>query len=387
MERTPKGSIGSLVIGKGSVQAVADDFVSLDQSGRKLLWGQGQKGRNVVIAVIDTGVKTSHPELAGKVFPGKNFASDMAPGYYDDTNTDDVHGHGTFVAVEAAGQIFGGIAPEARILAIKGLDDNGMLWDVDWLVNSMNYARTWIGPNGEKVDIVNMSICGTGWTTSEIAAVDAAARALMNAGILVVCAAGNSGDETVQYPANLPTVTAVGAVDVKRQIAYFSSKGYDIDLCQNGVDIYGADANTGGYILMSGTSMAAPIVAGIAALAIGKAKSQVNPYDEPFTGETLEKAYYKALKLLAMDLGVAGSDKLYGAGYCTFNQRPPIEVAFQLGSQTVTVNGVTKTMNAPAYAYQMPTEKVTEIPERFFADNFMLATRYEDVTKKIYVTG
>jgi major intracellular serine protease len=336
---------------------------------------------------LDTGVNPSHAEIIGKVFQGRNFASDMAPGYYDETDTDDVHGHGTFVATESAGQVFAGVAPEAKILPVKVLDDNGMLWNVEWLVNGMNFAKDWVGPNGEKVDIVNMSLCGTGWTSSEIAAVDAAARALMDAGILVVCAAGNSGDETVQYPANLPTVTAVGAVDVKRQIAYYSSQGYDVDLCQNGVDIYGADAKTGGYILMSGTSMAAPIISGIAALAIGKAKSQVNPYDEPFTDREREKAYYKSLKLLALDLGVAGSDKVYGAGYCTFNQRPPIEVAFQLGSQAVTVNGVTKTMNAPAYAYQMPTEKVTEIPERFFADTFMLATRYEDATKKIYVTG
>jgi hypothetical protein len=185
----------------------------------------------------------------------------------------------------------------------------------------------------------------------------------------------------------LPTVTAVGAVDIRRQIANFSSQGYDVDLCQTGVDIYGADAHNGGYIFMSGTSMAAPIVAGIAALAIGKAKAQANPYDEQFTGATLESAYYKALKLLALDLGVAGTDKVYGAGFCTFNQRPPIEVAFQLNSQMALVNGVPMTMPAPASAVQMPTEKVTVIPERFFADRFMLGTRYDNTTKQIYVTG
>jgi major intracellular serine protease len=206
---------------------------------------------------------------------------------------------------------------------------------------------------------------------------------------MVIVAAGNTGTEALVYPGALDTVVAVGAVDVGRQIANFSTQGNAVDLCQIGVDVPSADAHGTGYVNMSGTSMASPKVAGIAALLISKSKQQASQYDIPLTGVQMEYAYYKALKYIALDLGVAGTDKLYGAGFCTFNQKLLTTVVFKQNSSQATVNGVVKTLPAPCSLYvpQGSPDGYTMVPLRSFNDFFGISTAYNNTTKEITAQG
>lgn len=332
-----------LVVGATVLSPKSDDFAFLDQTGRKLFWGQGYKGQNVIVAVVDSGVNANHPELKGRVLPGKNFVDNTPV-----TADFDIYGHGTHVSATIAGQLMCGIAPQAKILPVKVLDDTGILWTSYIVFDALDYIYNWRGANGEKVDIVNMSFGGNGWTETEKAILKDKVKKLNSIGISVIVAAGNSGREETQfYPAALEEVITVGAVDMKKQIAYFSTTGNMVDLCQMGVDIISADTNSSDYIKMSGTSMACPMVAGIAALMICKDKILNGEYNKAMSGDALELSYYKQLRNASTDLGVAGTDKIYGTGFCTLSQKILTELKFWQGKTDLYVNGVYIKMDAP----------------------------------------
>ena len=181
----------------------------------------------------------------------------------------------------------------AKILPVKVLYDDGSLWDAQWLIDGLEYVYNWRGANGEKVDIVNMSLGGRGFNVAELMYIQNAIQKLNSIGIPVIVASGNTGkEETKIYPACFEEVITVGAVDIKKQIAYFSTTGNQVDLCQIGVDVLSADAkNNTGYIIMSGTSMATPIVSGIAALMISKDKFLNGEYNKMLSGDALEISY------------------------------------------------------------------------------------------------
>jgi subtilisin family serine protease len=214
-----------------------------------LLWDRS-KGAGVEIAIVDTGIDLDHPGLH-HVADGYNA---LAPG----DSPDDDNGHGTHVAGIAAGEweTGSGVAPEATVLPVKVLDDQGMgsLSDV---VDGLHWCLQ------RRAPIINLSLGSSQPTQSMKAAIEA----LWEAGLLVVAAAGNEGPRcsTVSYPAKWEEVLAVAASTESSLIATFSSRGSQVDVTAPGQSILSLWPD-GGVRYLSGTSMAAPHVSGAAAL-------------------------------------------------------------------------------------------------------------------------
>lgn len=213
-------------------------------------WGSTD-GRGVKVAVIDTGVDHTHPDLAPNYKGGWNAVTGSGDPMDD-------QGHGTHVAgtIAAArdGKGVAGVAPGADLYAVKVLDKNGS-GNYSWIIAGIEWAIE------NRMDVVNMSLGGPSGTDALAQAVARAAEA----GITVVCAAGNDSGP-VNYPAKYPEALAVSASDSGDRIASFSSRGPEIDLIAPGVRINSAKMG-GGYASLSGTSMASPHAAGLAALA------------------------------------------------------------------------------------------------------------------------
>jgi hypothetical protein len=109
--------------------------------------------------------------------------------------------------------------------------------------------------------------------------------------------------------------------------------------------------------------------------------------DAYLTGRQKEWSYFLALRNASIDLGLAGVDNSFGTGFCTLNQKLLSSIIFAPGSDQAVVNGIQKTLRAPVSIYQAPTEKVTMVPIRDFADGFSLTTAYDNITKKTTVSG
>ncbi|MFA5162671.1 MAG: S8 family serine peptidase [Elusimicrobiales bacterium] len=236
-----------------SVDASAQMPWGIARVNAKSAWARGLDGSGVKVGIVDTGIDLSHPDLAGNIAASYNAVN-------HDISANDDHGHGTHVAGIIAGMGAGedgvfGVAPKARIYAAKGLDAKGS-GSVNNIVDAINWTI------GQKVKVINMSL----GAPRSLAAVDQAVKSAHDAGIAVICAAGNNG-QAVNYPAASPGATAIAASDSSDNIASFSSRGPQIVFIAPGKAIY-SSFKGGQYKTMSGTSMAAPHAAGLAALAV-----------------------------------------------------------------------------------------------------------------------
>jgi thermitase len=210
-------------------------------------------GAGVTVAVVDTGVDATHPDLAGQVFAGP----DLVEG--DDVPQDEA-GHGTHVAGtiaairdNAIGVV--GVAPSAKVLAVRVLGaDGGGAWST--VAEGILAAAA----NGAKV--INLSLGGS----ADARVVREAVAQVQATGVLVVAAAGNDGVSRRFYPAGYPGVLAVGATNATDTRARFSNYGTWVGIAAPG-DAILSTAPDGRYARMSGTSMASPHVAGAAAIA------------------------------------------------------------------------------------------------------------------------
>lgn len=266
-------------------------------------------GEGISVAVIDTGIDYTHPDLAPAYAGGHDFVN-------GDTSPLDDNGHGTHVAgtIAAIDNSVGviGAAPLVRIYALKVLGQSGV-GSLDAVVSALNWA---IDPNGDgntsdHIQVISMSLGSSTGAYSLQLAVDRA----YSAGALLVAAAGNHppGPNSIGYPAAYPSVIAVTAVNSDNVVASFSNYGPEAELAAPGVQIlsttptysnfylrsYGVSTN---YDYLSGTSMATPHVSGVAALLMSAYPALTN---------------YQVRALLdnsAIDLGAAGRDYYYGYG-------------------------------------------------------------------------
>lgn len=220
--------------------------------GAPAAWATTQ-GAGVVVAVIDTGVDGTHPDLVNQVLPEIDLLPEVTPDALDNA-------HGTAVASIVVGALNGvgmaGVAPQARILPVAALDPSGV-------GDSSTVARAIIAAADAGARVINLSLGGP----DQDPVLDAACVYAYTKGAILVAAAGNSyfQGNAVQYPAASPNVVAVAAVDSTGNPATFSNTGPHIDLAAPGQDVVVA-APGGTYMTDSGTSFAAPHVAASIAL-------------------------------------------------------------------------------------------------------------------------
>jgi len=292
----------------GSTQPAEVLEWGVDRIDADLAWTTS-RGLGVNVAIIDTGIDRDHADLIDNLKGGVNFVSKSPVKPADPNKWDDDNGHGTHVAgiVAAVDNEIGviGTAPEAYLWAVKVLDRNGSGYVSD-VIDGINWAIL----NG--MQVVNMSL-GSG---TDVQALHDAVDAAYAAGVVLVAAAGNSGDgdgstNEVIYPAKYSSVIAVAATDNNDLIAYFSSDGAEVELAAPGVSIR-SSWNDGLYNTISGTSMASPHVAGTVALVLATAVQSV--YDADADGAWDPAEVRAVLQATADDLGAAGHDNFYGYG-------------------------------------------------------------------------
>ncbi|MFP4496917.1 MAG: S8 family peptidase [Vulcanimicrobiota bacterium] len=260
-----------------------DAHIMMNVAGKTMgvdkVWDKGFKGQGQTVCVIDTGI-AQHPDYKDRIIGFKDLVNgrDGVENAYDD------QGHGTHCAGIAVGDgsasdgKYTGVAPEAKLVGVKVLGKYGggsfsdIIAGVQWAVeNKEEYG----------INVISMSLGGSVYQSFKDDPVAQAVEAAVDKGIVTVVAAGNSGpsSETIGTPAHAPHALTIGALDDRGtvdpsddKIAYFSSRGptkvdklAKPDVLTPGVRIT-APKHTGGYTAMSGTSMACPLAAGMAAL-------------------------------------------------------------------------------------------------------------------------
>ncbi|UCC30431.1 MAG: S8 family serine peptidase [Phycisphaerales bacterium] len=249
-------------------------------------WDVTVGAEDLIIAIVDTGVDRDHPDLEDRIVGGWNM-------FDRDSDYSDVHGHGTLVAGVAAavsdnGTGVAGVTWDCPLLAIRTTDEYGRS-------SSRKLAAAILWAVAHDARVINVSFAPL-WSDR---VVRAAAQEAFNRGRLVVISAGNGGGTTTArgYKAAL----FVGAVSSSDRIASFSDRGPFVDLVAPGIGVRSTMLG-GGYGAANGTSFAAPIVSGVAALAWS-----INQDLRPVTIES-------AVLDTCVDLGTTGKDNVYGHG-------------------------------------------------------------------------
>jgi len=253
----------------------------------------GNEGLGIKIAVIDSGIDLTHPDLKDNIKGGYNAINPKV-------SANDDYGHGTHVAgiIAAANNSIGvvGISSKASLYAVKVLDSMGGGYLSD-LIEGIEWSVT----NG--MQIINMSL----GVQDSLSLHDAIIKA-NQAGVVLVASAGNNPYGSIEYPAAYPEVISVAATDSNNEICALCPKG-KIDISAPGVDIY-STYKGGTYRTLTGTSMAAPHISGtIAMMLLSNNKPDLNGDGKCTTEEVKKK-----LQSTAIDLGTPGMDDTFGAG-------------------------------------------------------------------------
>ncbi|KHF41784.1 protease [Halalkalibacter okhensis] len=258
------------------------DQIEIDE-GWNLSGGQGIK-----IAVLDTGVDPNHLDIAEKLGPGYN-------SFDDSSDFSDAHGHGTHVAGVAAALTnnvtgIAGVSWDSTILPVKVLNDEGE-------GSSFEVAKGIYWAVEQGADVINMSLGD--YYSSDL--LHDAIRYAYEQDVVLIAASGNDNVEDPMYPAQYEEVFTVAAVDEAKNRAFFSNYGEHVDISAPGEHIPSLFPDNN-YVVMSGTSMAAPHVAGLAGL--------IRSLRPDLTNEEV----YEVMRSTAKDLGTDGRDPYYGYG-------------------------------------------------------------------------
>ncbi len=256
---------------------------------------------NVRVAILDSGINVNHEDLAGKIVANTDFTNSSS-GYLD------VYGHGTHVAgivgaVTNNGLGVASVCPDCALLNGKIINDNGSV-----TVSNVANGITWAIAN--KAKVINLSL---GWTTGSRTLLNAVNYAWNN-GAVVVAAAGNLGNTNLVYPASYQNVISVAATDNTDQLASFSTYGTWVDMAAPGDYVFSTwkdstsnlapqpvcDANGYCYKFGHGTSMSAPVVAGIVGLVFSYNPSLTNAQVESIVENSADK------------ISGTGTDWIYG---------------------------------------------------------------------------
>ncbi len=273
--------------------ADANKRYGLDRIQASAAWDITKGNPDVIIAVLDSGIALNHPEFAGRIVPGYDFVN-------SDADPSDDSGHGTHAAGIIAAAIddhagVAGVCPHCRIMPVKVLDKSNI---GSWA--TVTQGVLFAVDHGARV--ISLSLGSTASSQTLQAAIDYAHEH----NVFVVAAAGNSGTNTPYYPAAMDHVVAVSATDETDSLWKLSNFGNYIDIAAPGHLVFSTynDFNNAfhGYTFMSGTSMAAPFVAGVAGLLLSQDRSRT-PDD-----------LYTILTRSADDLGLPGRDPQFGYG-------------------------------------------------------------------------
>ena len=254
------------------------------------LW-KTTKGRNVKVAILDSGIAQRHQDLADAILSATDFTH---------SNVEDKLGHGTFCAgvIGARENRFGvvGVAPECQLLIAKVVADNKSCTD-EAIVRGLEWSIS------QGADIISMSI-GSKHQNEEVHdAIKAAAKHSY-----IICAAGNNGPtlDSVNYPARYDETISVGAIDRNRHVPNYSSRGIRVDIVAPGDQVISCWPPNG-MAMLSGTSTACPFVAGVVALIIA---DRVNDNRMRLTKEQIVDTLAKS----SLDIDQTGKDRISGFG-------------------------------------------------------------------------
>lgn len=257
------------------------------------VWKQTM-GQGVKVAVLDTGIDSDHPDLQSAISTSADFTGD---------GIEDTNGHGTHCAGVIGARLndvgFVGVAPKCELIIGKVLANNGS-GEYAWIAEGIEWAV------GAGADIISMSLGGPASTHELYKAIH---MALAN-GVHVVCAAGNEGSmlqNSVGYPGRYGGVITVAAHDRNGNRSGFSSRGGELDVMAPGSNIWSTYKDAG-YAELSGTSMATPFVAGLAALVVSKHKADPGSWTPVQNNEDLRQ------HLLRMATHPGYHDNLSGYG-------------------------------------------------------------------------
>lgn len=252
------------------------------------IWSK-TKGGGIIIGVIDTGMPY-HPDIGNNAIEGKSFIKNES--------IEDKNGHQTHCVgiISAKNNEYGmvGVAPDSKCLCVKALSNKGS-GSSKGVADAIKYCIS------KDVDIISMSL-GASTPSPEI---QSAVRDAYRKNIPVVCAAGNNGFSGVSYPAAFDECIAVAAYSQNNKIAYFSSRGKQVEIAAPGVSIFSTYKNKT-YAKLSGTSMACPFVSGVIALILSLYKKQ----NKKITVNEIRDL----LQNNADDMGDIGKDSDWGYG-------------------------------------------------------------------------
>lgn len=298
------------------------------------IWDDSDQGEGIVVAILDTGCDKDHPDLKDRILLGKNTTNYGLPNDFSD-----IDGHGTHVAGTVAGNgtnIFG-VAPKARLAIFKVFSPNPDpneppgAFNED-IIKAIDECIAWNKSHDSKdrIRVINMSL---GSPVDDLYFHDAIKRAV-DAGIVFICAAGNEGrlpdprfdiagdcdpaGDEYGYPAVYPEVISVGATTHKNQYPCFTNTNLEVDLVAPGVEIFSTYPG-GGHINLTGTSMAAPHIAGATALIIKQCESD---FGRTLTETEIYAQLIKRTVSLGFDRRIEGNGLLdLTHGYRTFENK------------------------------------------------------------------